>query len=123
MTNLFIQSLRTKHLKEQEQIKARRQTANRIIDTSSKGNSYNWGVIQELKKDVAPTVNAVSDNKTAHQEFLHTLEEYGLGGDGNLINSWKEVLGSRDTDPYYKRMLTIAVKETLNKFIAQIKSK
>ena len=108
MTNLFIQSLRNKHLKEQDKIKARRQTADRIIDTSSKGNSYNWGVIQELKKDVAPTVHAVSDNKAANQDFLHTL---------------KEVLGDRDSNPYYKRMLTIALKETLNKFISQIKSK
>lgn len=123
MTNLFIQSLRSKHLQEQEKIKARRQTADRIIETTSKGNSYNWGVIQDLKKDVAPTVHAVSDNKAANQEFLHTLEEYGIGGDGNLINSWKEVLGDRDSNPYYKRMLTIAVKETLNKFISQIKSK
>ena len=32
-------------------------------------------------------------------------------------------LGDRDSNPYYKRMLNIAVKETLNKFIAQIKSK
>ena len=123
MTNLFIQSLRSKHLQEQEKIKARRQTADRIIETTSKGNSYNWGVIQDLKKDVAPTVHAVSDNKAANQEFLHTLEEYGIGGDGSLINSWKEVLGDRDSNPYYKRMLTIAVKETLNKFISQIKSK
>ena len=123
MTNLFIQSLRSKHLQEQEKIKARRQTADRIIETTSKGNSYNWGVIQDLKKDVAPTVHAVSDNKAANQEFLHTLEEYGIGGDGSLINSWKEVLGDRDSNPYYKRMLTIALKETLNKFIAQIKSK
>jgi len=122
MTSLFIKQLHAKHIAEQEKIKKRLETSNRIFETATKGNSYNWGVIQELKKDVAPTIEAVSDNKSANQDFLMTLEEYGLGGDKSLINSWNEVLGDRNSDPYYKRMLTIAVKETLNKFIAQIKS-
>jgi len=59
MTSLFIKQLHAKHIAEQEKIKKRLETSNRIFETATKGNSYNWGVIQELKKDVAPTIEAV----------------------------------------------------------------
>ena len=45
MTSMFIQELRRKHLEEQNKIKARRQSADRIIETTSKGIVSGWGMI------------------------------------------------------------------------------
>ena len=115
MTNLFIQSLRNKHQKELTQIKARRQSADRIIETTSKGIVSGWGMIQDLKKKVAPITDAVTNSKDAHQEFMGVAEKFGLGGDTSFYNHWEEVLGDRYNDPYYKRMLSIALEYTLKK--------
>ena len=115
MTSIFIQELRRKHLEEQNKIKARRQSADRIIETTSKGIASGWGMIQDIKEKVAPITDAVTNSKDAHQEFMSVAEKYGLGGDTSFYNHWEEVLGDRYNDPYYKRMLSIALEYTLKK--------
>ena len=113
MSNLFIQTNARKQLAE-EQRNQKVKTANqRIAEVNSGG--YQWGLIEELKKDVAPTGEAVMDSDTAHQEFMNTLEHYGLGGSKEIYNAMKQVLGDRYNDPYFKRMLTIAIDLIMQK--------
>jgi hypothetical protein len=121
MTNTFINQLKQKHLKEQEQTQKRKEVSNRIHELASKGNSYNWGVINELKKDVAPVSNAVMDNETAHQEFMKYVDSQGLGGDEGFYERWEQALGTdRYNDSYFKRMLTYALEYTINKIETKI---
>ena len=115
MSNLFIQTNATKQLAEQvkqEQLK----TANQRVAQINSGG-YQWNLINELKKDVAPTSNVVMDAQTAHEEFMKTLEQYGLGNIKEITNAWEEALGDRYNDPYFKRMLTIAIDITLAKYV------
>ena len=115
MSNLFIQTNATKQLAEQvkqEQLK----TANQRVAQINSGG-YQWNLINELKKDVAPTSNAVMNAQTAHEEYLKTLEQYGLGNIKEITNAWEEALGDRYNDPYFKRMLTIAIDITLAKYV------
>ena len=115
MSNLFIQTNATKQLAEQvkqEQLK----TANQRVAQINSGG-YQWNLINELKKDVAPTSNAVMNAQTAHEEYLKTLEQYGLGNIKEITNAWEEALGDRYNDPYFKRMLTIAIDLTLAKYV------
>ncbi len=79
---------------------------------------FSWNLINELNKDVAPTSNVVMDAQTAHEEFMKTLERYGLGNISEIQNAWEQALGKeRYNDPYYKRMLTIAIDITLAKYV------
>jgi hypothetical protein len=113
MSSLFIETMAKRQ--EQERIKNQKvKMANqRIAEVNSGG--YQWGLIEELKKDVAPTGEAVMDSDTAHQEFMNTLEHYGLGGSKEIYNAMEQVLGDRYNNPYFKRMLTIAIDLIMQK--------
>ncbi len=116
MSNLFIQTNATKQLAEQVKQEKLKTANQRVAQINSGG--YQWNLINELKKDVAPTSNAVMNAQTAHEEYLKTLEQYGLGNIKEITNAWEEALGKeRYNDPYYKRMLTIAIDITLAKYV------
>jgi hypothetical protein len=116
MSNLFIQTNATKQLAEQVKQEKLKTANQRVAQINSGG--YQWNLINELKKDVAPTSNAVMNAQTAHEEFMKTLERYGLGNISEIQNAWEQALGKeRYNDPYYKRMLTIAIDITLAKYV------
>ena len=115
MSNLFIQTNATKQLAEQVKQEKLKTANQRVAQINSGG--YQWNLINELKKDVAPTSNAVMNAQTAHEEFMKTLEQYGLGNIKEITNAWEEALGDRYNDPYFKRMLTIAIDITLAKYV------
>ena len=115
MSNLFIQTNATKQLAEQVKQEKLKTANQRVAQINSGG--YQWNLINELKKDVAPTSNAVMNAQTAHEEFMKTLETYGLGNIKEITNAWEEALGDRYNDPYFKRMLTIAIDLTLAKYV------
>ena len=115
MSNLFIQTNATKQLAEQVKQEKLKTANQRVAQINSGG--YQWNLINELKKDVAPTSNAVMNAQTAHEEYLKTLERYGLGNISEITNAWEEALGDRYNDPYFKRMLTIAIDITLAKYV------
>jgi hypothetical protein len=116
MSNLFIQTNATKQLAEQVKQEKLKTANQRVAQINSGG--YQWNLINELKKDVAPTSNVVMDAQTAHEEFMKTLERYGLGNISEIQNAWEQALGKeRYNDPYYKRMLTIAIDITLAKYV------
>ena len=115
MSNLFIQTNATKQLAEQVKQEKLKTANQRVAQINSGG--YQWNLINELKKDVAPTSNAVMNAQTAHEEYLKTLEQYGLGNIKEITNAWEEALGDRYNDPYFKRMLTIAIDITLAKYV------
>ena len=115
MSNLFIETNAKKQLAEQVKNQKVKTTNQRVAQINSGG--YQWNLINELKKDVAPTSNAVMNAQTAHEEYLKTLEQYGLGNIKEITNAWEEALGDRYNDPYFKRMLTIAIDITLAKYV------
>jgi hypothetical protein len=116
MSNLFIQTNATKQLAEQVKQEKLKTANQRVAQINSGG--YQWNLINELNKDVAPTSNVVMDAQTAHEEFMKTLERYGLGNISEIQNAWEQALGKeRYNDPYYKRMLTIAIDITLAKYV------
>ena len=115
MSNLFIQTNATKQLAEQVKQEKLKTANQRVAQINSGG--YQWNLINELNKDVAPTSNVVMDAQTAHEEFMKTLERYGLGNIKEITNAWEEALGDRYNDPYFKRMLTIAIDITLAKYV------
>ena len=115
MSNLFIQTNATKQLAEQVKQEKLKTANQRVAQINSGG--YQWNLINELNKDVAPTSNAVMNAQTAHEEFMKTLEQYGLGNIKEITNAWEEALGDRYNDPYFKRMLTIAIDITLAKYV------
>ena len=116
MSNLFIQTNATKQLAEQVKQEKLKTANQRVAQINSGG--YQWNLINELNKDVAPTSNAVMNAQTAHEEFMKTLERYGLGNISEIQNAWEQALGKeRYNDPYYKRMLTIAIDITLAKYV------
>ena len=116
MSNLFIQTNATKQLAEQVKQEKLKTANQRVAQINSGG--YQWNLINELNKDVAPTSNVVMDAQTAHEEFMKTLETYGLGNIKEITNAWEQALGKeRYNDPYYKRMLTIAIDITLAKYV------
>ncbi len=116
MSNLFIQTNATKQLAEQVKQEKLKTANQRVAQINSGG--YQWNLINELNKDVAPTSNVVMDAQTAHEEFMKTLERYGLGNISEIQNAWEQALGKeRYNDPYYKRMLTIAIDLTLAKYV------
>ena len=115
MSNLFIETNAKKQLAEQVKNQKVKTTNQRVANINSGG--YQWGLIEDLKKDVAPTSGAVMNAQTAHEEFLKTLERYGLGNIKEITSAWEEALGDRFNDPYYKRMLTIAIEITLSTYV------
>ena len=116
MSNLFIETNARKQLAEEVKNQKLKTANQRVAQINSGG--YQWNLINELKKDVAPTSNAVMNAQTAHEEFMKTLEQYGLGNIKEITNAWEEALGKeRYNDPYYKRMLTIAIDITLAKYV------
>ena len=115
MSNLFIQTNATKQLAEQVKQEKLKTANQRVAQINSGG--YQWNLINELNKDVAPTSNAVMNAQTAHEEYLKTLERYGLGNIKEITSVWEEALGDRFNDPYFKRMLTIAIDITLAKYV------
>ncbi len=115
MSNLFIETNAKKQLAEEVKNQKIKTTNQRVANINSGG--YQWGLIEDLKKDVAPTSGAVMNAQTAHEEFLKTLERYGLGNIKEITNAWEEALGDRYNDPYFKRMLTIAIGITLAKYV------
>ena len=116
MSNLFIDTMAKRQQKDLKNIQ-RIQEANKRQQQIKENTGYQWGLFNELKKDIAPTTNAVMDSETAHQEFMKVLERYGIGGISDIYNAWEEALGDRYNDPYYKRMLTIAIGITLAKYV------
>tara|TARA_Y100000031_G_scaffold131946_1_gene152638 strand:- start:32 stop:397 length:366 start_codon:yes stop_codon:yes gene_type:complete len=115
MSNLFIETNAKKQLAEQVKNQKVKTTNQRVANINSGG--YQWGLIEDLKKDVAPTSNTIMDARSAHDEFMRTLETYGVGGSKEIYNAWEMALGDRYNDPYYKRMLTIAIELTLKKYV------
>jgi len=115
MSNLFIETNARKQLAEEVKNQKLKTANERVAQINSGG--YQWNLINELKKDVAPTSNAVMNAQTAHEEFMKTLEQYGLGNIKEITNAWEEALGDRYNDPYFKRMLTIAIDITLAKYV------
>ena len=116
MSNLFIETNARKQLAEQVKQEKLKTANQRVAQINSGG--YQWNLINELNKDVAPTSNVVMDAQTAHEEFMKTLERYGLGNISEIQNAWEQALGKeRYNDPYYKRMLTIAIDITLAKYV------
>ena len=115
MSNLFIETNAKKQLAEEVKNQKIKTTNQRVANINSGG--YQWGLIEDLKKDVAPTSGAVMNAQTAHEEFLKTLERYGLGNIKEITSVWEEALGDRFNDPYFKRMLTIAIDITLAKYV------
>ncbi len=115
MSNLFIETNAKKQLAEEVKNQKIKTTNQRVAQINSGG--YQWGLIEDLKKDVAPTSGAVMNAQTAHEEYLKTLEQYGLGNIKEITNAWEEALGDRYNDPYFKRMLTIAIDITLAKYV------
>ena len=115
MSNLFIQTNAKKQWAEEVKNQKIKTTNQRVAQINSGG--YQWNLINELNKDVAPTSNVVMDAQTAHEEFMKTLETYGLGNIKEITNAWEEALGDRYNDPYFKRMLTIAIDITLAKYV------
>ena len=115
MSNLFIETNARKQLAEEVKNQKLKTANQRVAQINSGG--YQWNLINELKKDVAPTSNAVMNAQTAHEEYLKTLERYGLGNISEITNAWEEALGDRYNDPYFKRMLTIAIDITLAKYV------
>ena len=115
MSNLFIQTNARKQLAEQVKQEKLKTANQRVAQINSGG--YQWNLINELNKDVAPTSNVVMDAQTAHEEFMKTLERYGLGNIKEITSVWEEALGDRFNDPYFKRMLTIAIDITLAKYV------
>jgi hypothetical protein len=115
MSNLFIETNARKQLAEEVKNQKLKTANQRVAQINSGG--YQWNLINELKKDVAPTSNAVMNAQTAHEEYLKTLEQYGLGNIKEITNAWEEALGDRYNDPYFKRMLTIAIDITLAKYV------
>ena len=115
MSNLFIETNARKQLAEEVKNQKLKTANERVAQINSGG--YQWNLINELKKDVAPTSGAVMNAQTAHEEFLKTLERYGLGNIKEITNAWEEALGDRYNDPYFKRMLTIAIDITLAKYV------
>ncbi len=115
MSNLFIETNAKKQLAEEVKNQKIKTTNQRVANINSGG--YQWGLIEDLKKDVAPTSGAVMNAQTAHEEFMKTLEQYGLGNIKEITNAWEEALGDRYNDPYFKRMLTIAIDITLAKYV------
>ena len=115
MSNLFIETNAKKQLAEEVKNQKIKTTNQRVAQINSGG--YQWGLIEDLKKDVAPTSGAVMNAQTAHEEYLKTLERYGLGNIKEITNAWEEALGDRYNDPYFKRMLTIAIDITLAKYV------
>ena len=115
MSNLFIETNARKQLAEEVKNQKIKTTNQRVANINSGG--YQWGLIEDLKKDVAPTSGAVMNAQTAHEEYLKTLERYGLGNIKEITSVWEEALGDRFNDPYFKRMLTIAIDITLAKYV------
>ena len=115
MSNLFIETNARKQLAEEVKNQKLKTANQRVAQINSGG--YRWNLINELNKDVAPTSNAVMNAQTAHEEFMKTLETYGLGNIKEITNAWEEALGDRYNDPYFKRMLTIAIDITLAKYV------
>ena len=116
MSNLFIETNARKQLAEEVKNQKLKTANERVAQINSGG--YQWNLINELNKDVAPTSNVVMDAQTAHEEFMKTLERYGLGNISEIQNAWEQALGKeRYNDPYYKRMLTIAIDITLAKYV------
>ncbi len=115
MSNLFIETNAKKQLAEEVKNQKLKTANERVAQINCGG--YQWNLINELKKDVAPTSNAVMNAQTAHEEFMKTLERYGLGNIKEITNAWEEALGDRYNDPYFKRMLTIAIDITLAKYV------
>ena len=116
MSNLFIETNARKQLAEEVKNQKLKTANQRVAQINSGG--YQWNLINELNKDVAPTSNVVMDAQTAHEEFMKTLERYGLGNISEIQNAWEQALGKeRYNDPYYKRMLTIAIDITLAKYV------
>ncbi len=117
MSNLFIDTMAKRQQKDLKNIQ-RIQEANKRQQQIKENTGYQWGLFNELKKDIAPTTNAVMDSETAHQEFMKVLERYGLGGESSIYSAWEEALGKdRYSDPYFKRTLTYALDKTLAKYV------
>ena len=93
------------------------QENNERIANVSRGNPYTFGLIEKLKKTVAPTTETVIDPEQAHQEYMETIDGHGIGGDKAIYDLAEELLGEGYNDTYFKRKLTQYSDYILNKKI------
>ena len=116
MENLFIQTNKNRQRLELEKIQRIQEANKRIASTVDKPQGYQWGLIEELKKTVAPTSETVVNAEQAHQEYMEMIDSHGIGGDKALYEFAEELLGRElYNDPYFKRRLTQYSDYILNK--------
>ena len=121
MTNLFIEQAQAKQQREVERIQRVQEANKRVIDLSNKGQSYEWGLIEKLKKNVVPVAETVINPDEAEEEFMLMIDGQGIGGDKILYNKAEELLGDRYQDAFFKRRLTDYSEYILNKKIELLK--
>ena len=115
MENLFIQTNKNRQRLDLERIQRIQEVNKRIASTVDKPQGYKWGLIEELKKTVAPTTETVVNPEQAHQEYMETIDGHGIGGDKAIYDFAEELLGEGYNDTFFKRKLTQYSDYILNK--------
>ena len=115
MENLFIQTNKNRQRLELEKIQRIQEANKRIASTVDKPQGYKWGLIEELKKTVAPTSETVVNAEQAHQEYMEMIDGHGIGGDKAIYDFAEELLGEGYNDTFFKRKLTQYSDYILNK--------
>ena len=115
MENLFIQTNKNRQRLDLERIQRIHEANKRIASTVDKPQGYQWGLIEKLKKNVAPTTETVIDPEQAHQEYMEMIDSHGIGGDKAIYDFAEELLGENYNDAFFKRKLTQYSDYILNK--------
>ena len=115
MANLFIQTNANQQKKDLERIQRIQENNERIASTVDKPQGYEWGLIEKLKKNVAPTTETVVNAEQAHQEYMEMIDSHGIGGDKAIYDFAEELLGENYNDAFFKRRLTQYSDYILNK--------
>ena len=115
MANLFIQTNANRQKKDLERIQRIQENNERIASTVDKPQGYEWGLIEKLKKNVAPTTETVVNAEQAHQEYMEMIDSHGIGGDKAIYDLAEELLGENYNDAFFKRKLTQYSDYILNK--------
>ena len=115
MENLFIQTNKNRQRLDLERIQRIQEANKRIASTVDKPQGYKWGLIEELKKTVAPTTETVVNAEQAHQEYMEMIDSHGIGGDKAIYDFAEELLSDRYNDAFFKRKLTQYSDYILNK--------
>ena len=115
MENLFIQTNKNRQRLDLERIQRIQEANKRIASTVDKPQGYEFGLIEELKKTVAPTSETVVNPEQAHQEYMEMIDSHGIGGDKAIYDFAEELLGENYNDAFFKRKLTQYSDYILNK--------